>query len=138
MRAADAAAVAELTSQLGYPVEAAELASRASAIRERTDGEILVATDDVDRPIGWIHVAPHATLEASRQAVILGLVVEESRRSAGIGAALTEAAEGWARDRGATSIIVRSRSTRERAHRFYERIGYVEVKRSHVFAKPLV
>ena len=47
-------------------------------------------------------------------------------RSAGIGAALVEAAEAWARERGATAIIVRSRSTRERAHRFYERIGYVE------------
>ncbi|MDQ4035686.1 MAG: GNAT family N-acetyltransferase [Chloroflexota bacterium] len=119
-------------------MEASELASRASAIRELTDGEILVATDGADRPIGWIHVASHASLEASQQAVILGLVVEESRRCAGIGAALTEAAEGWAHGRGATSIIVRSRSTRERAHRFYERIGYVEVKRSHVFAKPLV
>ena len=138
MRADDAGAVAELTFQLGYPVDAAELASRASQIRERTDGEILVATDGDDRPIGWIHVAPHDTLEASRQAVILGLVVEETRRSAGIGAELATAAEKWARDRGATSILVRSRSTRMRAHRFYERIGYVEVKRSHVFAKPLV
>jgi len=43
-----------------------------------------------------------------------------------------------ARDRGATTILVRSRSTRERAHRFYDRIGYVEVRRSHVFEKPLV
>ena len=31
-----------------------------------------------------------------------------------------------------------SGGTRERAHRFYERIGYVEVKRSHVFEKTLV
>jgi len=58
--------------------------------------------------------------------------------SEGIGAALVEAAEGWARHRGATEMIVRSRSARVRAHRFYERIGYAEVKRSHVFVKSLV
>ena len=28
--------------------------------------------------------------------------------------------------------------TRRRAHRFYERLGYLEIKRSHVFEKPLV
>jgi len=138
MRADDAASVAELTSQLGYPVDAAELAARAGEIEARTTDQILVAADARDRPIGWVHVARHATLEMSNTAVIHGLVVDQSTRSSGIGAALVDAAESWARQHGATSIIVRSRNTRERAHRFYERIGYVEIKRSHVFARSLV
>ena len=33
---------------------------------------------------------------------------------------------------------VRSREARDRANRFYEREGYVHVKTSHVFTKPLV
>jgi GNAT superfamily N-acetyltransferase len=134
---ADAPRVASLTTQLGYPVEATELAARAADIRATTDDEILVATDAADRPIGWIHVGRLASLEASGMAILHGLVVDEAHRSSGTGATLVDAAEAWAREHGATSMVVYSRSTRERAHRFYERIGYAEVKRSHVFEKAL-
>ena len=135
---ADLGPMAELTTQLGYPVDPETLGERLADLRTRTADELLVAVDEHDSPIGWVHVALLATLEASHLAAINGLVVEEGHRSSGIGAALVDAAERWARDRGASAILVRSRSTRERAHRFYERIGYVEVKRSHVFEKPLV
>lgn len=137
MRAADAPRVAVLTTQLGYPVAGAELARRMADIRGHDDHELLVAVDGEDAPIGWIHVARQPALEASELAVINGLVVDESARSGGIGHALVDAAEAWARACGASRIVVRSRSTRQRAHRFYERIGYSEVKRSHVFEKPL-
>ena len=135
---ADIGPMAELTTQLGYPVDPQTLAKRLAGVRARTADEVLVAVDQNDLPIAWVHVALLATLEADDLAAINGLVVDEGRRSGGIGASLVEAAEGWARERGATAIVVRSRSSRERAHRFYERIGYVEIKRSHVFEKPLV
>ena len=138
MRATDAAQVASLTTQLGYPVATEELARRLADVRTREGNELLVAVDSEGNALGWIHIAHHASLEVSDVAVILGLVVDESARSAGLGSALVEAAEAWARDHGARSIMVRSRSTRERAHRFYERIGFVEVKRSHTFEKALV
>jgi GNAT superfamily N-acetyltransferase len=135
---ADVGPMAELTAQLGYPVDAETLGERLADVRTRTADEVIVAVDEHDRPIAWVHVALLATLEASDLAAITGLVVDEGRRSGGIGGSLVDAAERWARDRGATAILVRSRSTRVRAHRFYERLGYVEVKRSHVFEKPLV
>ena len=59
-------------------------------------------------------------------------------RSGGVGKDLLEAAERWAREHGCRTMTVRSRITRERAHRFYEREGYRRVKTSHVFGKPLV
>jgi GNAT superfamily N-acetyltransferase len=135
---ADVGPMAELTTQLGYPVDPETLGERLAQVRPRNGDAVLVAVDEHDRPIGWVHVSLLALLEASDLAVINGLVVDERRRSGGIGASLVEAAERWARDRGATAILVRSRSTRVRAHRFYERLGYLEVKRSHVFEKPLV
>lgn len=138
MRAADAARVAELTTQLGYPVDAQETERRFAALSERAGDAVLVATDEADRAIAWVHVALVGSLEASNVAQIGGLVVDDAHRAAGIGAELMAAAEAWARERGARTMLVRSRSTRERAHRFYERIGYVEVKRSHVFEKPIV
>ena len=134
----DVGRAAELTTQLGYPVEATVLRERLAAVRARATDEVLVAVDEVDRAVGWIHVSTVALLERSDLASINGLVVDEEDRSRGIGAELVEAGEAWARQHGATTIMVRSRSTRERAHRFYERIGYVETKRSHVFEKPLV
>jgi len=137
MARSDAPRVAVLTTQLGYPVEADELLARLDDVRCRTNDGLFVATTADDEVIGWIHVARIALLEASGMALINGLVVDEGARSAGIGAELVAAAEGWAREHGAATIMVRSRSARERAHRFYERIGYAEVKRSHVFEKPL-
>jgi GNAT superfamily N-acetyltransferase len=137
MAVTDAAAVAELTTQLRYPVEESELERRFAAIRTAGSGEVLVAVDPSDHPIGWIHVDLMPTLEASDRALIGGLVVDEGHRSAGIGAELVAAAEAWARQRGCVAMVVRSRTTRERAHRFYERLGYREQKRSVVFEKPL-
>jgi GNAT superfamily N-acetyltransferase len=127
-----------MTTQLGYPVDAQALRARVAELHASDADGIFVATDADDTAIAWIHVARLFLLEASGLACIYGLVVDERHRSDGIGASLVEAAERWARERGATTVLVRSRSTRERAHRFYERLGYVEVKRSHVFEKPLV
>ncbi len=138
MTAADAGRVAELTTQLGYPVDPETLTARLAEVRTMPADEVLVAVDDDDVPIGWIHVGRLALLEESDLACINGLVVDEDRRSGGIGDALVAAAEVWAREHVATTMVLRSRSSRMRAHRFYERIGYVEIKRSHVFGRPLV
>jgi GNAT superfamily N-acetyltransferase len=138
MEASDAAVVADLTSQLGYPSSAGEIASRFGELRARPDDEVLVATDSGGIPIGWVHVGRVAGLEFSATALIGGLVMDDEHRSRGVGEQLLAAAEDWARRRGATTMIVRSRNTRQRAHRFYERAGYAQVKLSHVFEKPLV
>lgn len=137
MRDADVGRVADLTAQLGYPSTVADIDARFAYVRSRRDDEVLVAVDASDEPIGWIHVSRFASLEASELALIGGMVVDEEHRSAGIGEALLAASEAWAREHGARTMVVRSRVTRERAHRFYERHGYATVKTSHVFEKAL-
>jgi len=62
------------------------------------------------------------------RALLEGFVVDEAARSRGIGAALLEAVESRARERGCAEIRVQSNVLRERAHSFYERNGYVKVK----------
>lgn len=138
MRAADVPRVAELTTELGYPSTAEEIERRFAAVRARPDGIVLVAANGEDAAVGWIHVLRVASLEASDVAMIAGLVISDGHRSAGIGADLLAAGEAWSREHGARTMSVRSRSTRPRAHRFYERHGYVQIKLSHVFEKPLV
>jgi predicted N-acetyltransferase YhbS len=132
----DASTISELATQLGYPTSADETVERLAALP--ADDTLLVATDEHDRVIGWIHVALVTTVQSGTRAEIHGLVVDAMHRSEGSGAELVAAAEAWARLRAMPEIVVRSRSTRDRTHRFYERLGYAEIKRSHVFAKPIV
>jgi GNAT superfamily N-acetyltransferase len=49
------------------------------------------------------------------------LAVDPERRSQGVGAALLDAAEDWARRHGATHLELDSGLARTDAHRFYER-----------------
>ena len=138
VRVTDSAAVASLTGELGYPTTTEAMAARIEAILERPgEHALLVAVDVQDVPIGWIHVERVDTLETPPMAGIAGLVVGEGSRSDGVGTALLAAGEGWARDQGIAVMQVRSRTTRERAHRFYEREGYEHVKTSAVFRKAL-
>lgn len=51
------------------------------------------------------------------------LAVDPARRSQGIGGMLLDAAENWARDRGASHFELDTSLAREDAQRFYERRG---------------
>jgi GNAT superfamily N-acetyltransferase len=84
---------------------------------------------------GWLHVAEIRTLESEPYAEIVGLVVDASRRSSGIGAFLVQAAIAWAAERGLDEIRVRSNVVRQRAHRFYERLGFDVIKTQKVFRR---
>ena len=138
MRPDDADAVADLTTQLGYPVETfVQRARIADVLAAPIDHAVLVAVDADDRPIGWIHVERLRHLAGDCQANVNGLVVEDRHRSDGIGAELMAAGEAWARAAGATEMTVHTRITRERAHRFYVAHGYSLQKTSHVFRKEL-
>jgi GNAT superfamily N-acetyltransferase len=135
-RADDAAALAELNGQLGYPTTGPELLERLEPILVSDEDAVLIATA-AGRPIGWVHVAVERGLAASFVAGLRGLVVDERHRSKRVGQALVQAAEEWARHHGCRVVTVRSRTTREGAHRFYEREDYRQTKTSRVFEKRL-
>jgi GNAT superfamily N-acetyltransferase len=133
---ADAPALAALAGELGYPATAEEILGRLAAIHP-TDAAVIVSTDADDQPTGWCHVELHRSLVEPMSAMILGLVVGEGHRSTGIGAALLAAAEDWGRARGCRRLVVATRITRERAHRFYAREGYEVSKTSYFLTKAL-
>jgi GNAT superfamily N-acetyltransferase len=136
-RTYDAPAIAELGGQLGYGANRQQIATRLAGIEAERSSRVFVAEDAAGNVIGWLHVAARTQLTEDACAEILGLVVDESARGAGVGADLIRAAEAWARAEGCTRIRVRSRETRERAHRFYEREGYVRNKVQVVLHKAL-
>jgi GNAT superfamily N-acetyltransferase len=136
-RTYDAAAIAALATELGYPATRQAIAVRLAGIEAEPHSRVFVAENVDGEVIAWLHVAVRAQLTEDSSAEILGLVVADGERSFGIGAALLGVAESWARQLGCAQVRVRSRVERERAHAFYRRAGFARVKTQAVLAKPL-
>src|ERR1700730_11528945 len=92
----DAARLAELSGQLGYPASAKQMRARLREVLKDRDGACFVA-ETRDGLTGWGHVSTTPLLEVERRAEVNGLVVEEKVRSQGTGALLLLAAEKWAK-----------------------------------------
>lgn len=141
MTAADAGEVAALCGQLGYPSTPAQVAHRFGLLAERPESAVFVAEAEDDeaeeRVAGFVHVQGRLAVESDPRAEIAGLVVEEARRGAGVGRALMAAAEDWAADHGYDEVTLHSNVARERAHHFYQSLGYAITKSSHMFRKAL-
>ena len=133
----DAERVAVLSGELGYPVDTATMALRIQTIGQHEERDALVACSNDGSIAGWIEMEVVEHLTSDRTVSISGLVVAAGMRSQGTGKLLLQEAEQWAKARGVIRMLVRSRVAREDAHRFYEREGYVRVKTSAVFEKPL-
>jgi len=133
----DAATIAKLSEELGYPAAAAEMKKRIESLAEFTDHVVYVACLAGDL-VGWIHVSVTRHLQAETRAEIGGLVVSTEMRGCGIGRRLVARAEHWAVQKGLKVMVVRSNVTREGAHRFYLKEGYTQTKTSAVFTKELV
>jgi GNAT superfamily N-acetyltransferase len=133
----DAASVAVLSEQLGYPVSAEEMEGRLRRLTLERDHSVLVACQSDGTVVGWIDVGVVFHLQSGAYCEIGGLVVAESVRGNGIGRELVVAAECWGAARGLRKVLVRSNAKRSDAHRFYLRENYTMVKTSAVFEKKL-
>ena len=76
-------------------------------------------------------------IEADPFVVVGGLVVDRNHRGQGVGRMLLEHAEEWATQHGCSIVRVWSSTARSAAHRFYERLGYTNVKTLYSFVKPV-
>ncbi|HSS45227.1 MAG TPA: GNAT family N-acetyltransferase [Thermoanaerobaculia bacterium] len=137
MKAGDLSAIAQLSAELGYPVEASDLRSRFEALERDQSGALLVAEVSPGQIAGWIHVGGEWTLTSGALAEIRGLVVARGHRRKGAGRKLVTGAEEWSRRQGYRSIRVRTRIARQDAHSFYRACGYELEKTQHVFSREL-
>ena len=134
--AEDGEAIARLTSQLGYDVPARDAAARIGRIAARSDQQFLIAEAD-GRPVAGVHAAIGDYMEAEPFVVIAGLVVETAHRRQGIACMLMERVEAWAMEQGCSTVRLTSSAARTGAHRFYEALGYRNIKTQYSFAKSL-
>jgi GNAT superfamily N-acetyltransferase len=133
----DAEAVAELSGQLGYETSAREMKGRIEKMLPLEDSHLVLVACLKDEVAGWVEAEIVRHLQSPPHTLITGLVVKDSARSFGIGKRLCSEVERWSLQRCVPVVRVTSRMTRERAHRFYLREGFVQTKTSAVFEKIL-
>jgi GNAT superfamily N-acetyltransferase len=132
----DSTPLADLSGQLGYLSTPEQIKVRLAGIFARPDQAVFVA--EVDGQVaGWVHVFACPTVELDLYAEVGSLVVDQDQRGCGIGKALMEKAEAWARQRRIYEVRLRSNVIREEAHQFYETIGYEKIKSQFTFHKVL-
>ncbi len=131
----DAADLAALMCELGYETTGAEMESRLISILKDLRYKTLVALND-DKICGMIGtVSASSYLHNDLTGRIIALVVSRESRRRGIGARLIAEAEKNLIQRGITRVTVTARFEREKAHQFYEKLGYART--GFRFAKTL-
>jgi N-acetylglutamate synthase-like GNAT family acetyltransferase len=131
----DAAALADLLTQLGYASQPEQVVARLTAL-ESPEHALLVAEVE-GTVVGMVHVSRWATMVLDNAAEIGALVVADDWRSQGIGHTLLDAAEQWAMQRGCSTLQVRTNIVRQRAHEFYYQNGFRQIKTSLTLVKEL-
>ena len=126
--------MAGLCEQLGYPSSVERIQRRFArlvgddvrtlvAAQPRSDGEAVIGLATVHLRFTINHDTPIGQLTM--------LVVDEKNRTHGVGRALVDEAERWARMRGCKRFVVTTALHRADAHAFYERLNYKHTGRRY-------
>ena len=122
----DAAALAELMTQLGYPTRTSEMEMRMEVIRGDKNYATFVAVKG-GKVCGMIGTYCGYSYEHNNPGGrILALVVAEGMRGHGVGGLLIAAAENNLAERNIRRVAVYTHLRRTEAHEFYEKAGYTK------------
>ena len=94
------------------------------------DGLVVGSLDAFARPR-----PPAGSMRAARRSASIGIAVDEGWRGRGIGTALMDAAEAWARETGLDALELDVADPNGDAMRLYQRLGYGLV--AHTLVKSL-
>ena len=133
----DVKSLASLAGQLGYPMQTSEVEKQFFLLAKTEGHAVFVAELPGHGIVGWIQMMPRQLLYSPGLTEIGGLVVDAEQRRKGLGRALIQAGERWAKDQGYSRIVVRSNAVRKEAHDFYPSLGYSPVKTQKVYRKEL-
>ena len=134
-RIVDADAIQKMNSkEMGY-----------TYIKEQTERKLeMLLASDKDKifvalvgniVVGYIHANDYEVIYAPSMKNIMGIAVSSEYRRMGIGKALLEKVEEWAKETGASGIRLVSGGTRTGAHEFYRHMGYDDGRQQLNFKK---
>lgn len=119
-----AAYAAELPIDLPYQDFSFELANLPGKYAP-PEGELLVAWDDRDRPVGCVGMR---SLDYSNRCEMKRLYIVPEARSLGLGKTVTEAIIEEARSRGYSELVLDTLPTMKTAASLYRRLGFRRVE----------
>jgi ribosomal protein S18 acetylase RimI-like enzyme len=97
----------------------------AGAVRAQSpQSAVLVAEGVEGTPLGFISLRVSEDVVGVARGHVADLAVIADARRMGVGTALMEAGEAWAREHGLPALSLDVWSTNERALAFYRRLGY--------------
>ena len=134
----DVPSLVSLIDQLGYPMDPSILIENVNVYLRDPDRSLFVAEIE-GKVVGCIASDMAQTFHREGKHMrVVSLVVDRALRRKGIGKALLEEAEGWARQQGCWVIEVTSsfRRKKEGTHDFYTKQGYLK-NSSQYFCKLL-
>ena len=118
----DAAGVARMLADLGFPAEEAAVRARLAAVQ--ADARVLVAEDD-GTLAGAVASHRMPVLDDDRPVCLVTvLVAAPGMRRRGVGRLLLEAVEREAREAGCGRVVVGTAHQRTSAHAFFRARGY--------------
>lgn len=85
---------------------------------------VFVAEDERGKRLGFASVSHDRHFTGDPQAYIGELATSEAAEGAGVGKALVDACEGWAREQGYRFITLATGAANARALGFYRHLGY--------------
>lgn len=129
---ADAATLADLAAQLGYPASIDSVQAGLRRYAGNPEERVIVA-ELSGQVVGWTSVGVIDHFYTPVYVEISGFVVDAKHRSAGIGAALMAEVKKWTKAKQLGIVRLRANVIREDAHRFYGREGFLKVKEQFVF-----
>jgi ribosomal protein S18 acetylase RimI-like enzyme len=95
-----------------------------AAVRAGEPDNHVVIAERAGVPIGCLHVLAMTDFFGTRHAHISVIATTAAAAGSGVGRALLEYGEGWARGRGLTLLTLNVFAGNARARRFYERAGW--------------
>jgi ribosomal protein S18 acetylase RimI-like enzyme len=125
-------AVARLLPQLSTTAKSPDRAALEKIVASEVSSMFVARlTSDPDHIAGVITLLVYR-IPSGVHAVVEDVVVDESARGHGVGAAMLDEAVELARSRGALHVNLTSRSSREAANRLYKRKGFV-IRETNVY-----
>ncbi len=114
-------------TSLGYDYDLEKQKAKIQAVLNDSTQVIFVAETN-NKVVGYIHLVNYDVIYADNFKNCLGLAVDNDYKRNGIGSALLNQAEIWAKENGAVGIRLCSGVEREKAHQFYQSQGYEVTK----------
>ena len=104
-------------------IAAADAREMMDAVRAASpDNEVLIA-ERASVPVGCLRILATTDFSGTRHAHVSVIATTEVAEGSGVGRALLQHAEGWARRLGYSMLTLNVFAANDRARRFYERAG---------------